>query len=121
MAQMIKVAFHNPLRYLAAINIAITSTKQKHKLKNGDTFGFPLVIRLKIIGIKVKAIKIRIVATTLGVNAFFTCANTPVTLTAVRIKPPNTMDEYTALGLLPWLEVIPTSSITAGPIITGKR
>ena len=80
-----------------------------------------MVIRLRIMGVRVSATRIKITATTVEVKSFLRWANKPVILMAVNRSPPKKIEVYTASRLLFPPAAIPTKKTVAGPMIIGRR
>ena len=82
------VDFQKPVTNLLTAKTQNTKKRAKHKFNQASSPEVEGMHRSIIIGVRVKAIIIRITATTGAVNSFFKWLNNPATLTTKRTRPP---------------------------------
>jgi hypothetical protein len=70
-----------------------TIAKEKHKFAKELAWAVGAVTKFRIKGVRVRATRIKITATTVDVKSFFRWANSPVILTAAKIRPPKRIEE----------------------------
>jgi hypothetical protein len=84
-----RVDFQKPVTNLLAAKIQNTKKRAKHKFTQASPPAVEGIHRSIIIGVRVKAIMIRITATTGAVKSFFRWLNSPAALTTKRTRPPT--------------------------------
>jgi hypothetical protein len=73
-------------------------TKANDRFASGVLLGFAVVSSLRIVGVRVKAIRRRTAAITLGVNRRWRWPKKPVRPTKASIAPPSAIAELTGPG-----------------------